>query len=145
MSKIPDKGVKEAAESTKVEIKEVIKEVERTITVEEVAEVAHEVNRAYCQALDDNSQPPWAEAPEWQRNTILNGVAFHIGYPAAGPEASHNNWLAEKEAAGWVYGPVKNPEKKEHPCIMPFDLLPTEQRAKDFIFRAVVHALLKGK
>lgn len=46
-----------------------------------------------------------------------------------------------ERAAGWKYGPVKDPERKEHPCFVPYDGLPPEQRAKDYLFRAVVHQL----
>ena len=108
---------------------------------EAIARVAHEVNRAYCEALGDHSQPSWAEAPAWQRESALNGVNLHVDHPETGPEGSHVNWLAEKLAAGWKYGAVKNPEAKEHPCCVSFAALPREQQAKDYIFRAVVHAL----
>jgi RyR domain len=107
----------------------------------EIARVAHEVNRAYCQALGDTSQLAWEEAPEWQRASAINGVHFHLVNPDAGPDVSHNAWLEEKRAAGWKYGPVKNPEAKEHPCFVPYDQLPVEQQAKDFLFRGVVRAL----
>ena len=107
----------------------------------EIARVAHEVNRAYCQALGDNSQPTWADAPDWQKESAVNGVLFH-STSVGGPEASHENWMAQKIADGWTYGPEKNPEKKEHPCMVPFADLPPEQQAKDFIFRAIVHALI---
>lgn len=40
---------------------------EPTMTEDQIARVCHEVNRAYCQALGDNSQPTWEEAPQWQR------------------------------------------------------------------------------
>ena len=106
-----------------------------------VARVAHEVNRAYCQALGDNSQPTWEEAPKWQRQSAIDGVEFHRANPDAGPEASHENWLAGKLADGWAYGPAKDPEAREHPCCVPFAELPPEQQAKDHLFRAVVHAL----
>lgn len=106
-----------------------------------IARAAHEINRAYCAALGDDSQPPWEDAPDWQRKSAVNGVEFHLDNPDAGPEASHENWLTEKREGGWKYGPTKDPEKKEHPCIVPFDNLPVEQQAKDYIFRAVVHAL----
>lgn len=111
---------------------------------EYIARVAHEVNRAYCQALGDDSQPPWAEAPDWQRQSALNGVELHLANDQLGPEASHEAWMAEKVEGGWIYGPTKDPEKKEHPCIVPFAELPREQQAKDYIFRAVVHALSGG-
>lgn len=106
----------------------------------EIARVAHEVNRAYCQALGDDSQAPWDEAPQWQRDSCVHGVELH-SEKDVGPEASYESWMAEKAAAGWTYGEVKDPENKKHPCMMPFDQLPQEQRAKDHIFRAVVHAL----
>lgn len=112
---------------------------------EQIAKVAHEVNRAYCLALGDSSQVPWEEAPEWQRNSAINGVAFHRANPDAGPDHSHNEWLREKKADGWKFGLVKDAEKKEHPCFVPYDDLPTEQKAKDFIFRGVVHSLLHGQ
>lgn len=111
------------------------------MTDSQIAEVAHEVNRAYCQALGDNSQPEWENAPEWQRQSAIAGVVFHRANPDATAAASHESWLAEKERDGWRYGPVKNPETKEHPCFVPFDQLPREQQAKDYLFRAVVHAL----
>lgn len=109
----------------------------------EIARVCHEVNRAYCQALGDESQPAWADAPQWQKDSALLGVKLHIENPNAGPAASHESWMAQKVADGWVYGAAKDPAAvpPTHPCIVAFDALPREQQAKDYIFRAVVHAL----
>lgn len=107
-----------------------------------VARTCHEVNRAYCAAIGDHSQPAWEHAPEWQKDSARNGVAFIMQNPDAGPDASHNSWLAQKEAEGWKYGPVKDPEKKEHPCFVPYDQLPQEQKVKDYLFGAVVRSLL---
>jgi hypothetical protein len=109
---------------------------------EEIARVCHEVNRAYCEALGDFSQPVWEEAEEWQRQSAFNGVEMHLQNPTAGPEQSHESWLAEKEANGWTFGEVKDAKKKTHPCMVPFSRLPVEQQAKDYIFRAIVHALM---
>lgn len=107
---------------------------------EQIARVAHEVNRAYCEALGDHSQPTWEDAPEWQRVSARMGVDLHT-MGDFGPEASHISWMRQKVEDGWVYGEVKDPEAKTHPCLVPFDQLPREQQAKDFIFRAVVHSL----
>ena len=106
-----------------------------------IARVCHEANRAYCEALGDFSQPEWADAPEWQKNSAVNGVQFHIDNPGASPSASHDSWLKQKMEEGWVYGEVKNPEAKEHPCCVPYEQLPVEQRAKDYIFSAIVREM----
>ena len=103
------------------------------------AHATHEANRAYCRALGDDSQPPWDSAPEWQRTSAINGVAGALAGNT--PEQSHEMWMAEKAANGWVYGPVKDPEKKQHPCMVPYSDLPPEQRAKDAIFVTVARAV----
>lgn len=107
----------------------------------QIAKVCHEVNRAYCVALGDHSQQAWEDAPDWQRTSAVSGVEFHRENPSAGPDSSHNSWLAEKVNAGWQYGPVKDAELREHPCIVPFEDLPSEQKAKDYIFSAIVKAI----
>ena len=109
---------------------------------ESIARVCHEVNRAYCQALGDMSQPAWEDAPQWQKDSAMLGVDLHMNNPNAGPQASHESWMAQKIKDGWVFGSEKNPDRKEHPCLVLFNELPREQQAKDFIFRAVVHALI---
>lgn len=106
----------------------------------EIARVAHEVNRAYCESLGDTSQPSWEDAPEWQKASVMIGVRLHLDTDAT-PKPSHNSWLAAKERDGWVYGEVKDAEAKTHPCMVPYEELPVEQRAKDYIFRGVVKAL----
>ena len=108
--------------------------------VASIARIAHEVNRSYCNALGDDSQLSWEDAPQWQRDSAINGTEFHLGGDH-GPEASHESWMSEKLEAGWVWGPSKDENLKHHPCIMPFDELPPDQQAKDFIFRGVVLAL----
>lgn len=110
--------------------------------IEAAARAAHEANRAWCIAMGDTSQPSWDEAPEWQRSSAIKGVELILAHPDTTPEQSHEGWLKEKADTGWKYGPVKDVEKKEHPCFVPYDQLPAAQRAKDHIFGAVVRAVL---
>lgn len=109
---------------------------------EQIAKVCHEANKAYCESIDDYTQVTWEAAPEWQRTSAINGVEFHLKNPLATPLDSHNSWLDEKKRDGWTYGKVKDVEKKEHPCYLPYSQLPIEQRIKDYIFRALVHAFM---
>lgn len=107
---------------------------------------------------------PWDKAPDWQKDSIRDGVRFWEGqlkgfkatagsfdteqdYEAAVvewarrhlPERSHENWMLHKRNHGWVYGAEKDVEKKTHPCMVPYSDLPEEQRAKDVV---VVEAFL---
>jgi len=112
------------------------------LSIQEIARVCHEVNRGYCLALGDDSQQPWEDASDWQRETACDGVVFCRDNPDAPPSASHESWLERKEADGWIYGEVKDADKKTHPCFMPFGELPTDMKAKDYIFAATARALL---
>lgn len=109
-----------------------------------IARVCHEVNRAYCAGLGDHSLPAWEVAPGWQVESVISGVLLALDYPNTTPEDSHNSWLGVKRQAGWKYGPIKDPEKKEHPCFVPYSELPPEQRMKDHLFLAVVRAMASG-
>ena len=111
------------------------------MNIEDVAHICHESNRAYCETLGDQSQPPWSEAPDWQKESAVNGVTFHLSNPDALASHSHESWLKEKLESGWKYGAVKDPDKKEHPCCVPYEQLPPEQQAKDYLFRGIVHSL----
>ena len=104
-------------------------EENRKARIEACARASHEFNRAYCLFLGDPSQPPWDDAPEWQQTSAFNGVEGAL--KGNTPEQSHEGWLAEKAANGWSYGPVKDPEKKQHPCFVPYSDLPLAQRFKD--------------
>ena len=110
------------------------------LDIEQIAELAHNVNRLYCQMLGDDSQLSWPLAPQWQRDSAIEGVRFHLANPDAGPSASHDSWLSHKRNEGWSYGPVKDIAKKEHPCFVPYEALPVEQQVKDHLFQAVIHA-----
>jgi len=109
--------------------------------IEMIAAVCHEANREWCIANDDHSQPTWEDAPDWQIGSAIHGVMHALKYPDAKPEDSHQNWMAGKIADGWVYGEVKDPEAKTHPCMVPYAELPEFQRKKDALFLAIVRAL----
>jgi len=106
------------------------------------ARVAHEANRAYCAALGDHSHLPWDQAPAWQKDSIRAGIHFHATRGPVTDRASHDCWCAHKRAAGWQWGPVKDPDRKEHPNIAPFEELPETEKMKDRLFRAVINAFI---
>lgn len=111
-------------------------------SIEHAAQAAHEINRIYCESHGDLSQPRWADAPDWQKDSARSGVKGVIQHPEMTPEQGHEGWLAEKRESGWTYGDQKNPDAKTHPCMVPYSELPEAQRFKDELFGTVVRAAL---
>lgn len=111
--------------------------------VELTARACHEANRKYCQSIGDDSQVPWEEASESIKQSVYSGVLHIIENPQATPEDSHKNWLKDKAKAGWIYGTEKSEQYRTHPCIVPYDELPVEQKIKNEIFMMVVESMIE--
>jgi len=115
--------------------------VSYTYTPETIARVCHEANRA-LQAIQADPGIPVAEP--WEdfdgKPGVIAGV-LAVLEDGATPEHLHDSWCARKLTDGWVYGPVKDPAAKTHPCLVEYRDLPEEQRRKDVLFEAIVTAL----
>lgn len=111
-------------------------------SLERMARVCHEINRAYALATGEDPAvvfASWLEAPEEIRESARVGVRAAL--EGATPEQLHESWCMTKYADGWVYGSVKDLAVKTHPCLMPYADLPAAQQVKDALFQAVVKAL----
>jgi hypothetical protein len=109
-------------------------------SVTDIARVCHEANRALqlIQA-DPAPSPSWDDAPQWQRDSAIDGVRFALD--GKSPREQHIAWCADKYRDGWVYGEVKDADAKTHHCLVDYDELPEGQRDKDRVFVAIVDAL----
>jgi len=111
------------------------------MNVEHIAKICHETNRAYREVIGETTLPRWEDAPDWLRQATIEGVIFLLENPGVSlAERAHENWLHRKEKDGWKYGIVSNAAKKEHPSILPYSMLTENDRRKDALFIAVVHA-----
>ena len=43
----------------------------------------------------------------------------------------HEIWAETRIAQGWTYGPERNDAEKKHPCLVPYDELPEEEKVYD--------------
>jgi len=73
-----------------------------------------------------------------QLESQKDGTLFMLENPNITPEENHNNWMKKKTEQGWVYGEVKDFEKKTHPDLVPFDELPEVEKNKD-VMDAMAH------
>lgn len=85
-------------------------------------------------------QPYNEEINKDQFDSLLDGVAFMDANPDITPEENHNNWMRMKITQGWVYGEVKDFDKKIHPDLVPFGELPVVEQRKN-INTFAVHRL----
>lgn len=109
--------------------------------IELLGEAAHEACRAFGFSIDQII-PPWNAAPAEMRKSVIDGVRGVLNGDT--PQESHERWVLGKLEDGWVYGAVKDAEKKTHPCILPYEELPDLDRAKDHIFTTVVRVLAEN-
>lgn len=109
--------------------------------IETLARAAHEANRVFCVHNGDNSLKPWEETSEDIKKSAISGVIFFLEKKAT-PEEQHEAWSKFKIDQGYVYGEVKDDEKKTHPCLVPYDELPAHQRAKDKLFQSSILSML---
>ena len=105
--------------------------------IDHIARLAHEANEAYCRSIGDPIST-WDEASDGIRGSARDGVFAVLRGHVNSPGDAHRNWLSFKAVDGWSYGPVKDEAKKEHPCFLPFDVLPPAQQFKDVLFLTVV-------
>ena len=43
----------------------------------------------------------------------------------------HENWALGRLNDGWTFGPVRNDELKQHPCLVEYDELPESEKEYD--------------
>lgn len=46
-------------------------------------------------------------------------------------EHNHDVWAKQRIADGWQHGPARNDERKEHPCLVPYEELPESEKEFD--------------
>jgi hypothetical protein len=106
------------------------------------AAAGHETVRHYSAAHGDMTGVPWEQIPEFQQESSMAGVEFALGDVTA--EQQHESWLAERRRTGWKLGPVKDVEKREHPCMVPFSGLPEWQQRKAALWIETVQAMARS-
>jgi hypothetical protein len=112
-------------------------------SVMKIAQVMHEAVRAWQKANGQAPAPPWSRAPKWMKDASREAVMWRMKNPKAPSSVQHEQWLAEKRAAGWKYGKTKSGVKKTHPLLVPYADLPEVERRKDAMVGALIDSLIK--
>jgi hypothetical protein len=97
------------------------------------AVAAHNVNKAWCEAHNDFSQPAFKNLSAELYESCIFGVVGVI-VERKTPKDSHDAWMQHRLENGWVYGEVTDKANKIHSCLVPYEKLPEMQKAKDTLF-----------
>jgi len=80
----------------------------------------------------------WEERDEAFRQQFMKVIDKYFKNDLPTPKEAHDSWMDAYEKMGWRYGKVRDPEKKTHPDMVPFEDLPKDEQDKDAIFLAFV-------
>jgi RyR domain len=107
----------------------------------QIAEAIHLMNGWLQEQFGDPyRQPPWPDAPQPMKDMVL---ALVRGYRAGiSPQAAHERWVEAMEARGWRYGLRRSERDRTHPNMLPWGLLPQEQRLKDVMSQQITWVLV---
>ena len=108
------------------------------IDIDQISKTCHEVNLAIQKLNNEPTLQSWDEAPDYIKASCRQGVLNAM--KGETPEQLHESWMAFRIADGWTYGLTKDPVKKTHPCIVPYEELDDFQQLKDAVFIAVVNS-----
>lgn len=111
------------------------------MTHEQLACVGYEANRAYAASIGEQN-PPWDEAVADDRQLWILAAQYCTETPGFSDADLHQLWCGAEQAIGWSYGPVLDNDRKRHPHLVPWDVLPEPQRRKVTMFRLIVQALI---
>ncbi len=99
---------------------------------DQIAQMGHDLHVAIQRALGDESVQIWSELPAdaWQRDSMFAQIERVRNNPRLTAEAEHEAWRAERMAAGWAYGKIRDNEAKVSPLLIQWADLPFQYRAK---------------
>lgn len=103
---------------------------------EDIAEIAHEARRAYCNIGLAEEVVSWNGLPLAEQQDVIELLKFCVENAGQqlNPEALHTHWMGMKLRQGWKYGELTDAEHKEHALLLPYSELSEENRLKMALF-----------
>lgn len=111
------------------------------MTSVEIAQVIHEVISAQSRFIESRKVVDWGELAVPDQEMYVGAVEWIKDDPTVTPQSVHDYWRTSMMGRGWVYGPVKDVGKLEHPCMVPYEALPAYEAAKDVVFMTLARVL----
>ena len=115
------------------------KKPKQKLNIEKLAKAVYEACRIESLWSERPIVPePWDNRDEGFRSQFTKNLCSYLQGPLPTPEEAHTNWMKAYLELGWTYGPVRDPNKKTHPDLVPYKDLPQAEKDKDAIFLSYV-------
>ena len=85
----------------------------------------HQIITIMFDQTSNNYTPTPVDTTNIQFSEELTALAEAIS------KTVHDVWAQNRIREGWTYGPVRDDQKRQTPCLVPYDQLPEEEKAYD--------------
>ncbi len=103
-----------------------------------LAEACHEATKVISEQILSEEKKEWKLIDSATKARLINAVQRAIDKKITDPSVAHADWMADMVKQGWVYGEKLDETEKTHPCLVPYDQLPTGQQTKDHIYLSIL-------
>lgn len=107
---------------------------------DKICELCHLANNELMIANNETPCGNWDTLDSHLKQMTRDSVSVIIDKPNITAEDIHNTWMTNKAKDGWVYGDIKDANKKTHPLMIPFADMNAIDKAKDQSFIDIVNA-----
>ena len=112
------------------------------MTITEIAELCHELNRLIARAAGNEQEPPWAEVSRDDYFKTIDRVAF-FACCADSPQEYHDRWASARIKNGWKWGLDFDPVEKTDPELIPFVEMEPAYQARLLSIKLVTSSLMQ--
>ena len=102
-----------------------------------LSKLCYETIRGYSKSINEEHLEEWNKTSDEVKNLVLQEVIHNLSNEDVSIEEVHNRWCKSMEEDGWVFGELVDYDKKEHPNLVDYNDLKTEQKSKYYIFRSL--------
>lgn len=103
-----------------------------------LAEACHEAVKIVSEQILSEDKKEWKLISSEDKSRLINAIRRTIDEKITDPAVAHGNWIVDMEKDGWKQGEEFSNENKTHPCMVPYDQLPTGQQTKDYIYLSIL-------
>ena len=102
-----------------------------------LSKLCYETIRGYGKSIGEEYLLNWEEAPDSIKEFTVYKVLENLSNDDISVEKTHQSWCDFMIKEGWKFGQILDYDKKEHPNLVDYDDLKTNQKSKYHIFRTL--------